>query len=198
MKNYLLITFVYVCAFAVSSCGFIEDPVESQEGNVQLQEQSIRQGLIQQDLGDAIEAYQGLLAEEKVSVWQEKLVETMAMEQWNNPQLEFIELTRQALSAELFLKNHSLESEVEMMTSTLEYFSESEMAKIFMSIYPYGETGPGEVLSGPIRGCSCRWSSFCGWDWECIDNGCTHTVEGCGFLWMYSCLGACGESNTIH
>ncbi|MEV0242331.1 bacteriocin fulvocin C-related protein [Streptomyces sp. NPDC050674] len=51
--------------------------------------------------------------------------------------------------------------------------------------------GPAPQAAPPPN-CECnRIDVYCGWDGDCIDNGCRHTSMGCGSLYIYPCNGLC-------
>ncbi|MEU4491233.1 bacteriocin fulvocin C-related protein [Streptomyces purpurascens] len=52
--------------------------------------------------------------------------------------------------------------------------------------------GPASEAAPPPPNCECnRIDVYCGWDGDCIDNGCRHTSAGCGSLYIYPCNGLC-------
>jgi hypothetical protein len=128
---------------------------------------------------------------QKYQVWMEKLTETEALSRWNTAQRAKINAKKASLSESFFAQVHTDEQELAEYAEVLTVFSDTEIARIFMDVFPFDQV----IDLGPIqRSCVCRWSIWCGVMSLCEYGGCTE-VGGCGMWGMYLCKGLCDTPN---
>lgn len=160
---------------------------------------SVRQVMLKVDYASAIGLFDKLSVEEKVAVWQEKLLETVVMDHWNAEQSAFLQDQYEKLSAERYAEPWSEQEDLAQIAEAEELFSQEEVKDVFLTIWPVGKTPPNEPSAKPNtnakrligKSCSCRYSVWCGLDETCDDVPCDSTSSGCGWLWLISCIGEC-------
>ncbi len=128
---------------------------------------------------------------QKYEVWMEKLAETKELPQWSSAQKAKIVDIAGSISPATFQKVFTDAEELALYESALSIFSEEQIARIFMDVYPFDH----EIDLGPIKvGCTCRWSIWCGVMNTCDYGGCDER-DGCGFVGNAVCKGLCSTPN---